>query len=168
MKILNYLFKLLPTKSVYAHCDIPCGIYDPHQAQLAAHTVIRMTKLILDQGIDKGDKGSGEDWLKMKHDVARQTHVKEKHAKIVEEELETLWADYFKEEHLKEYPNLNNLILKTVKLTGKVRQEINLEAANELLANVQKIAEIFWKTKKMEPVRIPSGYPTEGEIVSHK
>lgn len=153
--MLNLLIKLLPTRPIYAHCDIPCGIYDPHQAQMAAHTVIRMTKLITEAGNDA-------------HKIARMTHVKEKHADIVEEELETLWADYFKEEHLKDYPDLNNLILKTVKLSGKVRQEVNLEAANELLKNVQEIAEIFWKTKGLTPTRIPSGYPTEGEIVSRK
>ena len=152
--LFNSLIKLLPTKPIFAHCDIPCGIYDPHQAQLAAHTVIRMTKLITEAGADM-------------HKIARMTHVKEEHAGIVEEELETLWADYFKEEHFKQYPNLSDLILKTIKLTGKVRQEVNLEAANELLKNVQEIAEIFWKTKGMEPVRIKSGYSTEGEIVSH-
>jgi len=149
------IIKLLPTKPIYAHCDIPCGIYDPYWAQVAAHTVIRMTNLITEAKDDN-------------HKVVRCIRVKEKHAKIVEEEMETLWADYFKEEHLKDYPELNNLILKTVKLTGKVRQEINLEAAEELLKNVQEIAEIFWKTKSMEPVRIKSGYPTEGEVVSHK
>lgn len=154
MRFINFIIKLLPTRPIYAHCDIPCGIYDPHQAQLAAHTGIRMTRLITEAGSDI-------------HKIARMTHVKEEHAKIVEEELETLWADYFKEEHYKQYPNLSDLILKTVKLSGKVRQEINLEAAEELLKNVQEIAEIFWKTKGFEPVRIPSGYPTEGEIVSH-
>ena len=154
MNLLNSLVKLLPTKPVYAHCDIPCGIYDPHQMQLAAHTIIRMTSLISD----------AED----AHKIARITHVKEKHAGIVEEEIVTLWADYFKSEHYSEYPNLLDLINSAIKLTGKVRQEVNIEAAQELLAKTQEIAEIFWKTKKMEAIRIPSGYPTEGEIVSHK
>ena len=155
MRILNYLIKVLPSKPLYAHCDIPCGIYDPHLAQMAAHTIIRMTKLI----------DEAEDDV---HKIARLTHVKEEHGDLCEEELITLWGDYFKEEHLKDYPNLHDLVWKSVKLTGKVRQEVNLEAANELLASVQKIAEIFWKTKGLEPVRIPSGSPTEGEIVSHK
>ncbi len=169
MAFLNSLIKILPSRPVYAHCDIPCGIYDPHMAQMAAHTILRMTKLLqeVDTNVDK-DNEDEEDWIKMKHDVSRKTAVKEKHAEIAEEEIVTLWADYFKEEHLKDYPELHDLIWKTIKLTGKVRQEINLEAANELLENVQKIAEIFWKTKGFEPIRILSGYPTEGEIVSHK
>ena len=149
------MIKLLPTKPIYAHCDIPCGIYDPHQMQMAAHTVIRMINLLEEAKDDM-------------HKIARITHVKEEHAGIVEEEIVTLWADYFKEEHYKEHPNLLELINSAVKLTGKVRQGVDIEAANELLAKTQQIAEIFWKTKKMEPVRVPSGYPTEGEIISHR
>ena len=86
----------------------------------------------------------------------------------MEEEVGTLEVDYFKDEHFKEYPELADLLKKTAKLSVKVRQEINKELAQELLANTQQIAEIFWKTKSLEPVRIPSGYPTEGETVSHK
>jgi nickel superoxide dismutase len=155
MKLIDSLIKFLPSKPVYAHCDIPCGIYDPHLMQMAAHTVIRMTKLLGEAGEDV-------------HKISRITHVKEEHGKIVEEELGTLDVDYFKDEHFKEYPELQDLLKKTAKLSVKVRQEINMDLANELLANVQQIAEIFWKTKGFEPVRIPSGYPTEGEIVSHK
>lgn len=155
MRFLDSLIKILPAKPVYAHCDIPCGIYDPHNMQMAAHTVIRMTNLIKEAGDDI-------------HKISRMTAVKEKHAQICEEELETLWADYFKPEHFEAHPELGELSRKFFKLAGTVRQEVNPEAANELLTIVQQIAEIFWKTKKLEPVRIPSGYPTEGEIVSHK
>lgn len=153
--MLSNLLKFLSVKTVYAHCDIPCGIYDPHQAQMAAHTTIRMVNLI----------NEAKDDL---HKISRMTHVKEKHASIVEEELGTLLVDYFKDEHFKEYPKLQDLILKTIKLTGKVKQEVNLEAAKELLVNTQEIAEIFWRTKGLESARIVSGYPTESEIVSHK
>lgn len=162
-QLIGSFIKLLPTKPVYAHCDIPCGIYDPHLAQMAAHTIIRMTKLINEAEEEKSPVDSSG-----VHKIARLTHVKEEHGQLVEKELVTLWGDYFKEEHLKDYPNLHDLVWKSIKLTGKVRQEVNLDAANELLTNVQKIAEIFWKTKGLEPVRIASGYPTEGEIVSHK
>ncbi len=166
MKFVAKLIKLLPTRPIYAHCDIPCGIYDPHQAQLAAHTVIRMTKLIKEAG-QKTEKDEEEDWIKLKHDISRMTQVKEEHGHMVEEEVETLWMDYFKDEHFKAYPELKDLLYETIKLSGTVRQNIDPESADKLLANTQKIAEIFWKTKGMEPVRIKSGYPTEGEIVSH-
>lgn len=139
-------------KTVYAHCDIPCGIYDPHMAQVGAHTVIRMTTLI---GEAKNDI----------HKIARMTHVKEEHGELVEKELGTLENDYFKEEHFKANPSLQETIMKAVKLSVKTRQEVNIEAAQELLSEVQKIAEIFWKTKNVKTVRIPAPYPSGGEIV---
>ena len=43
--LLNRLF---PQEEASAHCDIPCGIYDPHLAQLAALSVVRMNQLIND------------------------------------------------------------------------------------------------------------------------
>ena len=165
--ILQRLIKLLPSRPVLAHCDIPCGIYDPHQMQMAAHTIIRMVKLINEVTASSENAPIGER-KQIIHKLARLTQVKEQHGEICEHEIVTLWADYFKEEHLKDYPELHDLIWKTIKLTGKVRQEINLEAANELLENTQKISEIFWKSEGMEPTRIPSGYPTEGEMVVHK
>ena len=160
MKIINYLIKALSSEIAYAHCDIPCGIYDPHQAQLAAHTVIRMTQLLTDL--------KREDETKAEHDIARLTHVKEDHSNLLEEELDTLRNDYFKEEHYKEYPNLHELFVKTLKSSTKARQGIDIQAAQDALLGTQEIAEIFFKTKGVEPIRVKSVYPTEGEIVLHK
>jgi nickel superoxide dismutase len=159
MKIKT-LFKILPLKIAYAHCDIPCGIYDPHQAQLAAHTVIRMTQLLAEIKRDNETKAE--------HDIARMTHVKEEHSSIIEEELETLRNDYFKEEHYKEYSNLNALFVKALKSVSKARQDIDIAAAKETLAGILEIAEIFYKTKGVEPVRVKSIYPTGGEIIVYK
>lgn len=167
MRLLNSLIKILPTKLVYAHCDIPCGIYDPHEAQMAAHTIIRMVNLINDLKPTSSEPPFDER-KKIISQISRFTRVKEEHAQKVEHEIVTLWADYFKQEHFKDYPDLHDLVWKTLKLTGDVRQKIDLEISQKLLANVQQIAEIFWKTKGFEPARILSGYPTEGEIVSHK
>ena len=160
MKFLKLLTKLLPEEKAYAHCDIPCGIYDPYVMQRAAHTILRMTQLLAD--------AKTEDGKKMAHDIARMTHVKEEHVDLLEEELETLRNDYFKEEHFKEYPSLNNLFIKTLKASSKARQEINLEATNEILFGAQEIAEIFFKTKNVESIRVKSVYSTGGEIVLHK
>ena len=160
MNIFKNISKLLPEEIAFAHCDIPCGIYDPYVAQRAAHTILRMTQLLTDLKTD--------DQKKLTHDISRMTHVKEEHTDLLEEELETLRYDYFKEEHFKTYPNLESLFTKTLKTASKARQEINLEAANEVLVNVLEIAEIFFKTKNVEPVRVMSVYPTGGEIVLHK
>ena len=160
MDAVSYLLSLIPSKTAYAHCDIPCGVYDVHGAQMAAHTVIRMTQLLQEEDMEK-------DSVARESNVARFTHVKEKHGELVEEELGTLENDYLKPEHHKEFPELAELLKSAVKLSIKVRQNIDIEAANELLVKTQKIAEIFYKTKKFETVRIPSGYPTGGEIISH-
>jgi nickel superoxide dismutase len=160
MNILKRFIKLLPEEEALAHCDIPCGIYDPYVAQRAAHTIIRMTQLLTELKVS--------DPKKMAHDIARMTDVKEEHANILEEELETLRNDYFKEEHFKTYSNLDNLFTETLKAAAKARQEINMEAAQETLSGVQEIAEIFFKTKNVQPLRVKSVYPTGGEIVLHQ
>lgn len=154
----NILNKFIPTVS--AHCDIPCGIYDPHYAQVAAHTVIRMTDLILDVGVPK----TADDY----HKIARYTAVKEEHAEICKRELRVLWGDYFKPEHLKKFPELKGLIWKTLKQASSCRQEISKKHAKELLNSVQMVAEIFWKSKGLTPVRVKAPYPSGGEIVLHK
>ncbi len=160
MKLLNFLFKILPTETAYAHCDIPCGIYDPFRAQQAAHTIIRMTELL--------GKVEREDETKAEHDISRMTHVKEKHSDILEEELNTLRDDYFKEEHFKEHPNLNELFIKTLKSVSKARQNISLGDAEATLNRVLEISEIFFKTKGVESVRVKTVYPTAREIVLHR
>lgn len=160
MRIFKIIFDLLPEKKAYAHCDIPCGIYDPHMAQVAAHTVIRMAQLLTDLKTDDPKKSA--------HDIARMTHVKEEHVSIIEKELETLRNDYFKEEHYKEYPSLNELFTNTLKSAAKTRQNIDVPAAEETLAGILGIAEIFYKTKNVTPIRVKSVYPTGGEMVIYK
>src|SRR5687767_3723105 len=110
--MIKWLIKLLPSKTIYAHCDIPCGIYDPHNLQMAAHTVIRMTQMI--QELE-----DGEDLKKFTHQMARLVKVKEEHAELCKHELRVLWGDYFKPEHLEKYPDLNDLVFKTLKLASK-------------------------------------------------
>ncbi len=165
--MLDKLIQLLPSKPVYAHCDIPCGIYDPHAAQMAAHTVIRMTMMIKDLEASSID-APFEERKQIIHQISRLTKVKEDHAEILKHEVTVIWGDYFKEENSKHVDNLADHVWQTLKLASKAKQEINLEVAKALLAHVQVFAEMFWQSKGMDPVRIPSGYPTEGEIVSHK
>lgn len=163
MSIINRLFKILDrfstAEEVSAHCDIPCGIYDPHLAQFGAHTVIRMTTMINE--LKAGSKNEI-------HQISRLAKVKEEHAELVKHEIRIIWGDYFKEEHLQKYPDLHNLVFKIMKLASKTKQEVNIEAANELLELVQEFAEIFWKTKGLEIVRLVAPYPTGGEIVLPK
>ena len=127
---------------VYAHCDIPCGIYDPHAAQLAAITVIRMMDLINDSGDASGTIPT--------HNIARLTVVKEEHAEMCKHEIRVIWGDYFNEEHVKEYPELNDLVREIMALGSKTKQGIDRNIGVKLLDSVNRFAEIFWKTKGIE------------------
>lgn len=160
MKPVKFLVKFLPQIEAYAHCDIPCGIYDPTPMQIAAHTVIRMTSLLQ-------DREKEESSVLREHHVARIAHVKEEHGHAVEHEIGTLKNDYFKKEHKEAYPELKGLMKDAIALSAKTRQGIDIEAAKELLEKVLLISEIFYKTKNVKPVRVKSLYPTEGEIVTY-
>ena len=162
LRLADLIFK---PSIAYAHCDIPCGIYDPHEAQMAAHTVIRMTTMLNELQLDSEKV---EDRKKFVHQVSRLQKVKEDHAELIKHQVRIIWGDYFKSEHLDKYKDLHELVFNIMKQASKARQEVNLDAANQLLASVQKFAEIFWETKGRETIRVKSGYPTEGEIVVPK
>ena len=158
--LLKLIDRISAPKEIYAHCDIPCGIYDPHLAQLSAHTVIRMTNLINElPNVDSKER---------EYKLARYTLVKEQHAELVKKEVRIIWGDYFKPEHLEKYPKLHDLAYEIMKLASKTRQEVSIEVGKQLLSKVQEFAEIFWKTKDKETVRVKSPYPTEGELVLPK
>ena len=98
MDILRKLDSVLGIGEVNAHCDIPCGIYDPITAKIGAQTVLKMAVRI--EALD-----SSEDV----NTYSRYVSVKEEHAQAVKNELNILWADYFKPEHVADHPNLHEL-----------------------------------------------------------
>lgn len=166
-RFLKLIDKVGLIKDASAHCDIPCGIYDPHLAQLAAHTCIRMVNLIHEIP-SPGENPTFQQRQEVIHKISRYTQIKEEHAEICKKEIRILWGDYFKPEHVEKFPELHDLVWKTMKLGSKVKQEINLEVSKELLETVQKIAEIFWKTKGLTPVRVKAPYPSGGDLVLFK
>ena len=140
MILLRSLSKLLPTYTVYAHCDIPCGIYDPKPAQIAASTVLKMVQKINDLPKDNPTFGDRNSFVRM-------VVVKEEHARKCKEELLILWTDYFKSEHISLFPNLHETFWKAAKLCSKNKQNVDLKSAEELVRAVDEIAEIFKKTQ---------------------
>jgi len=132
---------LRPATTVYAHCDVPCGIYDPHAAELAARTVARMVELI---GQLPKENRTEADMQKFIRCVA----IKEQHAEIVKHEIQVIWSDYFKPEHVERYPDLHDRTWKILKLASKNKQNIDAAAASELEVAVKEFADIFWSTKK--------------------
>jgi nickel superoxide dismutase len=143
-----------------AHCDIPCGIYDPHQAQVAALTVIRMLDLMAD--LTNAQKTPT---LEYHNSISRQIAVKEEHAELVKREVRVIWGDYLKQEHLDKYPELPGLVHKIMQLGSKCRQGVSRETAMDLLAAVNRFAEIFWETKGIATKRVNAPYKPGEEIV---
>jgi len=163
-RFFETLDRLAPPRVALAHCDIPCGIYDPHAAQIAALTTVRMVQLI--EGLAKPADGAS----KAEQDVytaqmSRYVAVKEEHARIAEHELVVLWTDYFKPEHVEKYPNLMDVFWKATKLTSTVKQNVSMQAAQDLLAACQEVAEIFWDSKGVKTRRGPSNQAVGGELV---
>jgi nickel superoxide dismutase len=158
------LNRLLPVEEASAHCDIPCGIYDPHPAQIAAQTVLRMNQLI-DQLPQPGPNASKAEWNAYENSLSRYIAVKEQHAELVKREILIIWGDYFKPEHLEKFPDLHTTVWSTIKLASKSKQEVNMQAAQDLLASVQKVAEIFWASKGASVRRQPSLQTVGGEAV---
>lgn len=132
---------LAPKTVARAHCDIPCGIYDPHGAEIAARTVARMVELI---GQLPADASSVAD----RNKFARYVAVKEQHAELVKREVQIIWSDYFKPEHLGAFPDLHTTVWNILKLAGKNKQNVDAEAAAQLEAEVKSFGEMFWATKK--------------------
>lgn len=166
--MLRYTFgvlnRIFPAEEAHAHCDIPCGIYDPHGAQLAAQTVVRMCQLA--ENLAKpGDGATKAEVDGYTNTLARYIAVKEQHAELCKKELLILWGDYFKPPHLQQFPELHTIFWDTMRLASTSKQQINMPAAQDLVSSVQRIAEIFWATKGASVRRQPSLQPIGGESV---
>jgi nickel superoxide dismutase len=135
----RFVQALAPRTVAHAHCDIPCGIYDPAGAVLAAQTVAKMVDLI---GTLDGNSAAD------RNKFVRCVTVKEQHAELVKHEVQVIWSDYFKPEHLAANPDLHTKVWNLLKLAGKNKQNVDAEAAAQLQAAVKEFADIFWSTKK--------------------
>jgi nickel superoxide dismutase len=125
--------KLRFIKPVYAHCDLPCGVYDPAQARIEAQSVLQIMNKY--DGLDDANK-------------TRAIFIKEERAELVKHHLTVLWADYFKPEHLEKYPDLHDMFWKALKQASECKHHLEPEEGQKLLDMVDEIAKIFWETKK--------------------
>jgi nickel superoxide dismutase len=147
--ISHCLSKILPSISADAHCDIPCGIYDPTAAKIAAKTVERMVMQIEELTPPEGFPQAFdiEAMKALQNMLVRRIRVKEDHAEQCKRELLILWTDFFKPEHLEKHPELHEIFWKAAKLCSKNKQEINDDAAKELVEVVDEIAKVFYEAK---------------------
>ena len=137
----------LKVERAHAHCDIPCGIYDPIAAKIAAQTVQKMVLRIqaLEAPGPSGDAAARQTYA---NTIARYVTVKEEHAEIVKKELSILWADYG-------WPNLSadfdlhGNFNQALKLAGRCKQNVDMAACEELVATVDRVATAFWATKNV-------------------
>ena len=130
---------------VHAHCDGPCGVYDPSSARVAAEAVLSMTKKIVALEVP-----AGNDAVAYNNTLSRFIAIKEEQAQITKDELLILWTDYFKPVHLESYPDLHDTFWKAAKLCSACKVEVSVAHAEELMAAVEKIHGIFWATKSRD------------------
>jgi nickel superoxide dismutase len=162
--LLRLIDRVSPPATVSAHCDIPCGIYDPHTAQIAALTVLRMNQLIanLQMAGTPPEKGQLDTYA---NSLGRYIRTKEEHAELCKKEIDILWHDYFRPEHLEKYPDLHTKVWMANKLASRNKQNVDTAAAEELLAAVREIAQIFWDTKGVATRVAGSNQTVGGELV---
>lgn len=127
---------LAPGVVAHAHCDLPCGVYDPAQARIEAESVKAC--------MEKHNASEDPDFR------TRALTIKEQRSSIVKEHLWVLWTDYFKPPHFEKYPQLNDLFNQATKLAGAggTKGSNDPAVADELLSKIDEIAAIFWETKK--------------------
>ena len=125
-----------PRTVAHAHCDLPCGVYDPAQALIEAQSV----KAIAEKYAANEDPAFR----------TRAIVIKEQRSELVKHHLWVLWTDYFKAPHFEKYPQLHQLVNEATKLAGATGTKGSMDAdvADQLLAKIDEIAEIFWETKK--------------------
>jgi nickel superoxide dismutase len=124
---------LKPRRTVHAHCDLPCGVYDPAQARIEAESVKACQ-----------EKFQGSDDAEFK---ARAVSIKEERSTMVKEHLWVLWTDYFKPEHLEKHPDLHEKFWTATKLAGAAKKSNDPAQGQQLLDSIDEIAKIFWETK---------------------
>jgi nickel superoxide dismutase len=124
---------LKPQRTVHAHCDLPCGIYDPAQARIEAESV---------KACQEKYQGSDDAIFK-----DRAVSIKEQRANLVKEHLWVLWTDYFKPEHLESYPQLHDLFWNATKEAGNAKRSEDPAQGQKLLDAIDELSKVFWETK---------------------
>lgn len=127
---IKQVFKLKP---VYAHCDLPCGVYDPAQARIEAESVHKIQQKY--DGLSDTDK-------------QRAIIIKEQRADLVKQHLWVLWSDYFKPEHLEKHPQLHDLVWRATKQASTCKRSVDPTDGQKLLELIDEVATVFAATKQ--------------------
>lgn len=162
MKLKEKIFSMIGFEDVLAHCDVPCGIYDPINAQISALTVVRM----MDQMQETQREGDMS--VEHKNKMARLVQTKEEHAELAKHEIRIIWGDFIKAEHLEKYPNLHVLVHEIMQAGSKSRQTVDRKNGELLLEKINEFAKIFWEIKGYEVVTEQAPYAPNLPVVYRK
>ncbi|MET9591407.1 superoxide dismutase, Ni [Streptomyces sp. NPDC047737] len=130
--MLSRLFA--PKVKVSAHCDLPCGVYDPAQARIEAESVKAVQ--------EKYQANEDADFR------TRAVLIKEQRAELAKHHVSVLWSDYFKPPHFEKYPELHQLVNDTLKALSAAKGSNDPATGQKALDLIARIDEIFWETKK--------------------
>lgn len=123
-----------PSRQAFAHCDLFCGVYDPAQARIEAESVLQAANKY---------HGSDDEMFR-----SRCVAVKEAQAELVKHHLSVLWTDFFKPHHLEQFPGLHDLFWNAIKAAGDAKKSTDPAVAEDLVAQIEGIAEVFWQTEE--------------------
>ena len=159
-KIFRSIDKFMDFSEAKAHCDIPCGIYDPTPAQIDALTVVRMMDLMasIAESENKGD-------LEYRNTLSRYITVKEQHAEKAKHEIRVIWGDFIKSAHLEKYPELTDIVHSIMQLGSKCRQTADRKEGLALVEAINQFAEIFWAIKEIKTKKAKAPYAPALEMV---
>ena len=143
-KLATALKNFFPAPEVHAHCDGPCGVYDPASARITAEAVLSMTKKIMVLEPAAGDEAAT---IAYQNTLSRYIAIKEEQAQKTKEDLLILWTDYFKPEHLEKFPNLHDLYWNATKKAGEAKKTEDPKVGEELIALIDEIDSVFKASK---------------------
>ena len=126
------LFK--PSRSAHAHCDLFCGVYDPAQAMIEAHSVLKSATKY---------HASDDEVFR-----ARAIAIKEERAELVKHHLSVLWTDFFKPHHIEAFPNLHDLFWRAIKQAGDAKKSMDPAVSQQLIDLIGEISDVFWQTEE--------------------
>jgi nickel superoxide dismutase len=158
--LVQALDQKLGFEEAKAHCDVPCGIYDPIVAHINALTVVRMMDLMaaLEEGAEVGKKAYN-------NSMSRYIAVKEEHAEKAKHEIRVIYGDFINDAHIEAHPELPALFHKIMKLGGKARQTADRENGLAFVDAINQFAEIFWAVKGVPTKKAKAPYAPALEMV---
>ena len=142
-----------------AHCDIPCGVYDPAPALIAAASVVRLMDIMHEGEAQRADA------VALHNFMSRCAFRKEEEAEKVKQEIRVIWGDYFKKPLIEKHPEVHELVHAIMQKASACKQDVHREDGLALVELVNQFAELFWRTKDKKSQRLPAPYPPNLPIV---